>query len=453
MAFSAIMQRFVQDCPAAVMVRGTMENIFSSERLDRLFEENAQCQYAKELLFSTCADLMALVVAQVRPSINAACKARGDLPVSIKSVYNKLKGIEPRVSECLVQQTARHLAQVVKQLGPATPAPVAGYDCRIIDGNHLAGTEHRLKPLRGQGAAALPGQSVAVLNPQTRLIENVVTCEDGHANERVLIPRLLELVTARQCWIADRNFCTLGLLFGLVERAAWFLVRQHGTLEGELVGRRTKIGRCETGTVFEQPLRIEHSDGRAMIVRRITVELDQRSQRGETEVHVLTNLPRKVKAIKVAEAYRKRWSIETAFQDLATTLRSEINTLGYPKAALFGFCVALMLFNILSVVRRALETAAGGPDKLPTKVSNYYLTDEVAGVWRGMAIAVPHQEWTELFAQLTPGQLAKQLIILARGVKIDRFLTNRWRPKRPQPKRISGNRGNHLSTHQLLQRK
>lgn len=451
MSFSRILQRFVEESPVAVMVRGTMENIFSAERLDRVFEETAQLQYSRELLFSTCADLMALVVSQAHRSVNAACKTRDDLPVTIKSVYNKLAGIEPAVCERMVRDTARDLADAIRQLGAAGVEPVPGYDCRIADGNHLAGTEHRLKELRNRGAAALPGQSIAVLNPQLQLIENVIPCEDGHSNERVLIPRVLELVQRKQCWIVDRNFCTCDMLFGVRQRQAYFVTRQHGSLEGTLLGRRKKIGRCDTGMLYEQQMRIDADFGRTMIVRRITIVRDRPTEKGEKEIHLLTNLPCKVTPRQIAQAYRNRWKIENAFQDLATTLRSEINTLGYPKAALFGFCVALVLFNILSVVKRAIE-AADVASKIPGPISIYYLADEIAGVWRGMEIAVPANEWLA-FAELTPRQLANQLKSLARNVRPHRFTTNRWTPKRPQPKRISGNRGNHVSTHRMLQKR
>jgi IS4 transposase len=45
---------------------------------------------------------------------------------------------------------------------------------------------------------------------------------------------------------------------------------------------------------------------------------------------------RKASAKRVARLYRKRWTLETAFQHLEAYFHSEINTLGYPKAALFG---------------------------------------------------------------------------------------------------------------------
>ena len=52
-----------------------------------------------------------------------------------------------------------------------------------------------------------------------------------------------------------------------------------------------------------------------------------------------------------------RW--RAAFGELATCLNGEVNTLGYPKAALFAFCVALVSYNVLSVVKAALRSVHG----------------------------------------------------------------------------------------------
>lgn len=164
------------------------------------------------------------------------------------------------------------------------------------------------------GAAALPGQSVCILDPQRKLIEDLIACEDGHANERSLIPQFLERVRPEQCWIADSAYSTMDFLFGVAERPAHFLVRQHGGLLGEPLGPRKKIGRVETGVVYEQTLRTTHGDGRQMDVRRITIQLDKPTAKKEAEFHLLTNLPKSVSARKAAKAYRGRWKIETAFQ-------------------------------------------------------------------------------------------------------------------------------------------
>lgn len=452
MILEAVFERFVRESPVSVMFRGTLENVLSPERLDRLFEETAGRQYCRTLLFSTCAEMLGLVVAQIHPSLHAVYRQRcREVGVSVKALYDKLARVEPAVCERLVRQTAGELALVCDQLAAPRAEPLKGYQLRIADGNHLAGTEHRLRELRRLGPAALPGQALAVLDPQRGLIEDVVLEPDGHANERTLLPRLLEKVQARQCWIDDRSFCTTGFLFGIAAREAFFIIRQHGQLVGQAVGRRRKLGRSETGLVYEQPLQITDAQGRSMLVRRITVELDQPTRDGQHEIHLLTNLPAEVSGRTVARVYRQRWTIELAFEDLALALRSEIATLGYPAAALFGFCLGVVLYNVLAVVRAALQAVSGR--KRPRTFSAYYLADEIAGVWRGMAIAIPDEHWEQAFATLRPSQLAQTLLALARQVRISQFTTNPSGPKRPPPKRKKGHWGSHVATHRLLQKR
>ena len=113
-------------------------------------------------------------------------------------------------------------------------------------------TEHRLKELRGTWAAPLPGQALVVLDQQRMLITDVFLSEDGHAQERRLIAQVLQHVEADHLWIEDRNFCTLGLMFGMARRGAAFVVRQHGQLQGELLGRLTRQGTTRSGPVYEQ---------------------------------------------------------------------------------------------------------------------------------------------------------------------------------------------------------
>jgi len=62
------------------------------------------------------------------------------------------------------------------------------------------------------------------------------------------------------------------------------------------------------------------------------------------------NLPASLKATTIARLYRRRWSIERMFQWLESVLQSEIRTLGYPRAALFAFSVAILAFNVLSTI-------------------------------------------------------------------------------------------------------
>jgi len=452
---------FVDASPVSVMFRGTLENIFSSERLDAIFEENAEKQISGELAFSTCAGLLSLVTTRIQPSVNAAyAKNVEKVGVSVQSVYNKLNGIELSVSESLVRETAADVKGIIEAMNATLEGPVPGYDVRIVDGNHLAGSDHRIKELRDLGDAPLPGHTVAVLNPHVELIEDLIACEDGHANQKPLYVLLLDQVQRRQCWIGDRDYSTMEFMFGIKQRKAYFIIRQHGTVKGKLVGRRRRVGETETGTVYEQSIQLTNNVGEIFTMRRITVELNTKTRDGDTEIHLLTNLPKKVDACRIAEAYRRRWTIETAFAKLTQDLRCELNTLGYPKAALFSFCVAVVMYNALSTVIAAMRvthpevaTSESRTSGQQRTFSFYYLADEISGVARGMAIAVPAACWTDAFASLTTKQMAKTLLWLARRVDVKQFLTNPYGPKARKKKPKTTTRGGHVSTHRILQQR
>jgi hypothetical protein len=87
------------------------------------------------------------------------------------------------------------------------------------------------------------------------------------------------------------------------------------------------------------------------------------------------------------------WTVEGLFLRLTTVLKCEVNTLGYPPAALFGFCVALAAGNAYAGVTAALA-AVHGVDVVAEGVSDYHVAVEVAGVAPGLAVAVPEEAWT-----------------------------------------------------------
>ncbi len=451
MILGDVFERFAQDSPLSVMARGVMENALSPKLVVELFEDVADQQYTKRLLFSSIVDLMSLVVCRIQPAVHAAYQAHAEtLDATVQAVYGKLDRTEPALSAALVRAIATRLAPVIDAMGGARPPLLPGYRVRILDGNHLAGTEHRIKELRTIGAGALPGQALVVLDPRLMLVTDVVLCEDGHAQERSLLGQVLGLVRAQDLWIDDRNFCTTNFLFGIAGREACFVVRQHAaTLHWEFAGKRRACGRIETGKVFEQTIRATNDAGEILILRRITVVLDKPTRDGDVEIHLLTNVPAKdARAKVIAELYRKRWLIETAFAELKETLNGEVNTLGYPKAALFAFCVALVAYNVLSTLKGALRSVHGEA-VVAEDVSGYYVADEIRMTRRGMMIAIPEDEWV-VFHDLTPVELAGVLVQLAAAVRLPKYQKHPRGPKKPQPKKQSGAKIKHVATARIL---
>lgn len=450
MLLGEVFERFVKNSPITVMVRLLLENALNPAKVDELFERVAQEQYTQELLFSTVVNLISLVVCGIRPSVHAAYQANAEeIGVSVTSVYNKLNGIEPSVSAAVVRHTATQLEPLINSLGGELPDLLPGYRVKILDGNHLAATEHRLEVLRYTSCGALPGKSLVVLDPALMLAVDVFPCEDGHAQERSLLNQVLATVATGEVWIGDRNFCTRDFLFGLVHKQSYFVIRQHGNLPWQAVAELHPRGHSETGAVFEQTVQVTDEAGQVLNLRRVVVKLDKPTRDGEWEIAILTNLPLTVAdALKVQQLYQKRWKLETLFQVLTETLSCEIKTLGYPKAALFGFCMALVAYNVLSVVKASLR-CVHGVGKIEAGLSNYYLADEVQGTYRGMMIAIPPSKWV-IFSEMTVAQLSELLQQLAGQVRLSSFRSHPRGPKKPLPERTRPKNQTHVSTAKLL---
>ena len=132
---------------------------------------------------------------------------------------------------------------------------------------------------------------------------------------------------------------------------------------------------------------------------------------------------------------------------VTTTLTCEINTLCYPKAALFVFCLALVAANAVAVVKAALRAAHG--EENADELSGYYLALEVKQVHEGMMIAVPATCWDEI-ARLKTRAFAKTLKKIAAHVDLDQYRKSPRGPKKPPPKKSRYRNGGHVSTHKLL---
>jgi len=178
------------------------------------------------------------------------------------------------------------------------------------------------------------------------------------------------------------------------------------------------------------------------------VKLNKATEDGDWELVVLTNLPKTVSAVVVSEAYRKRWTIEGGFQDLTTTLDCEINTLCYPRAALFVFCVAVVAYNLQSAIKGVMRSEHG-EEKVEHDLSRYFVAGEIGQVYRGMMVALPPEEWV-VFRHMSVTEYAAFLKRLARNVDFERYPKAHRGPKKAKPKRHYDPDHPHVSVAKLL---
>ena len=445
-----VFARFVEKSPISVMVRGTLERVLGADQLDAWFARTAQKQYTRTVLFSTVYDVLSQVVFRIKPSVRAAYRDQEEkVGASLISLSNKLNGVETHTSAELVRYSAAVLTPLIEQLDGVRASWLPGYRVKIIDGNCLEASERRLKALREVQAGPLPGKSLVVYEPAHGLVRDVLPCEDGHAQERSLFGALRETVQTNDLWIADRNFCTCALLCDIDRRGACFIIRQHEGLPFEIVNVLRAVGRIETGHVAEQRVQVRDAQGGTHLFRRIRVKLDQPTRDGDRVLYILTNLPlRTASAKRVARLYRKRWTLETAFQHLEAYFHSAIHTLGYPKAALFGFGLALVAYNMFAVVLAALRSVHGA-ETIDQELSLYDVANDIAQTYHGMMMAIPEDEW-RVFSRMRPAEMVATLRELAQKVCLKAYRKSSRGPKKPRPKRERSTKASHVSTAKIL---
>ena len=451
-AFEALfVERICKNDPLSAMAAHAGAFLLAAAPLQALFDDCNQAQYTRKITFPLLVSLLGEVVIGTRSSVRTAYEHRKELlGATLAAVYQKLQHVEAAVSEGLVRYFYKRAKSVMAHYTIKPLVLLPGFKLRIVDGNHPRSTHRKIKKLRGLSAGPLPSSTVVVYDPQLDLPEAMLCSEDAYEQERALTPRLVALAVDLDCWVFDRNFCTRPMLFGLRKKLAHFLGREHQNLPLTEAGPwSAEITNEDGDRVSEQAATVKNDDGEIIQLRRIRVELVNPTRDGESTVFILTTLPvTSADTALVARLYLKRWLIETAFQRLEALLNTEIDTLGYPKASLFGMAIGWSAYTMVSLIQAAIAEAHGVEEK--EKLS-----------WFHMAFDIEHGSQSlmnncgepaiEQWSQQPAEQMAATLVKHAKGLKLHlyRKVVKKNPSKKPAPRtRFKGKP--HVSTHRIL---
>jgi IS4 transposase len=427
--------------------------MLSAEHLQALYEQAPRC-WTRKLTIDALFWLVVQVAAGARNSVFAAFQAdqaeeSPSINVSHQAVYGKLNCMPVAFGTLLVRASGERAMALLEQGEQRTFAGLEAYRLRVIDGTDLAGTEHRLQVLRKMYAAGLPGRFVVAYDWATGVCYDATASEDAYTSERVLVQQLLAQATKTDLYLMDRHYCTTAVLQAILAHEASFVVREHvGFLRCCELSKPRKLGRIDTGVVYEQMLKVEDtSTGKTFECRRLILKLDQPTEQGESEIQLLTNLPKKVAGRSIVALYRERWTLERHFDFLKNCLHGEIESLGQPQAAIFMMCMALVAGNAFAVVQSSLRAVHGVEES--EKLSGYYLADELAGNYRSVEKLLA-DEW-DAIERMTAVKFWNWMTQVAKEIRTRAFYKHPRGPKRPTPPRRSGKTRHHYSTYRLLQ--
>jgi Transposase DDE domain len=449
-----IFRAFAEQCPFATITQMVLHRILDSKSINQLFHDHAGEQYHRSLLFSTLTRLVSNVVLSKYASVNAGYKKmKNELNVSITAVYEKLQRVEPALVQQLVRYSYQQTVEICNEIGCVPRNDLPGYTTKILDGNSLAGTDHRLIETRTSTAAPLPGRSLVVFEPRYNAVSDFFPIEDAYSQERSELDAVIATFLSNQLWIADRNFCTLKFLYSIAAKSgSAFVIRFHNQIQGGIEkGKLRKVGTSETGTIYENKLVLPAFGGVQITVRRIVVQLSKPTRDKDTEIVLLSNLPEKdADGIVVSQLYRQRWKIESAFGHMTLTMNCEIKTLCYPKAGLFCFGSALMAYNAFAITKGALAAERGREES--NMLSHYYVALEISESTRGMLVVLPEARWDSMQA-ISNKDFAAQVCKIIGRIDLSPYRKSIRGPKKPPPVRSNIKTSVHVSTKRILDKR
>jgi len=125
-----------------------------------------------------------------------------------------------------------------------------------------------------------------------------------------------------------------------------------------------------------------------------------------------------------------------------------MKTLGDPKAALFGVCLAVVAYHMLAVVLAALRRVHGA-EVIDQDLSLDYVANDIAQTYHGRMIALPEDEW-RVFSHRPPAEMVATLIELAPKVRLEAYRNSPRGPKKARPTCEGTTKASHVSTAKWL---
>jgi len=330
-----------------------------------------------------------------------------------------------------------------------------GHRLFFVDGSGFSMPDTpELRRCFGQSRHRLPGcgfptaRWVALMHFGSGLIQKVLTAP-LRSRELSGMPQLHPELEPDDILLGDRGFSSYGHLALLVSRGLHGIFRAHQQLIVNFTPHRPHVTRAKRGTkqahtglprsrwirslgTLDQI--VEWSRPRQappwlsadawlslpskLLVRELRYTVAQPGFRTHTVTLVTTLLdPRRYSKEKLAEAYRLRWTIETAFGHLKTTMKMDVLHCRTVEGILKELTMFLLVYNL---VRMTVLEAARRQGVSPARIS---FTDAL----RWLATAQPSEPLPELLliphrpARIEP-RLVKRSHKMFRGLQLPRSL-------------------------------
>jgi len=385
--------------PLAESVMRLLNFGLADDLLDDVFAQHRGRSYKDVICFPEFVHLLADGLFEQKRSghqIFQRAIDEGQVKVTLQALYGKLRRVPISLSLGLFDAVSARLRMVAPAvIAQPLPASLRSFWALAFDGKKLKHVLHRLKPLRGLKGNVFGGKLLVVQDMATEQAVAIEAVADGETADNPLVPgvvnRVRALGTTRQrLWVADRAFCEYTSLPLLAEHGDHFVVRfSAGCKFHAEAGVPTRSGIDKDGRAYTEEW--GWLGNQAVRCRKITV-----TRPGQQPFALVTNLEDAVQypADDLLSLYRRRWGIETMFQQVVQTFDLRHLIGGTPQGTIFQAVLCFLVYNVILTIRDYVAVASG---REPAKISTKTLFDDVADELTGLLKLVEVEDIDEMF--------------------------------------------------------
>ena len=444
--------------PLASSVLHLLQFGLGDDILDGVFRKHSGRSYEDAIRFAPMVQLLTEgMFGQQRSAHETFLRAIDEDGVlvgsSIQAFYGKLRRVPIPLSLGLFDEVSSHLRTIQSPV-VANPLPksLESFWTLAFDGKKLKYVLKLLKPLRGLKGNVFGGKLMVAQDMATMQAISMHAVEDGEAGDNPMVINLVGRIRALptdqpRLWVADRAFSEYTTLPLLGQDGDFFVVRYNARCKFHADPEaQTRNGVDSEGRPF-----IEQwgwlGAKKQVRCRKITVE-----RKGRSSFSIITNLEDAdlYPADDLLSLYRRRWGIETMFQQVCQTFNLGSLISSTPKGTIFQAALCFLVYNVTLMVR---DQIAGAADKEPSKISTKKLFDDMADELSAMLTTLSLDEVLEVLRE-HPTSDAKSVEAHLKS-RLSDVWRNRWNkaPTRKQPaerKPRAKLRGGHSSAYKIM---
>lgn len=436
-----------------------LDYALDADFLSAVFDRCRGRSYEKVISFATMARVVSDGLLGHRGSALQAfrhARKEGVLDASIQAAYAKLRRVPISVSLSFFIESTHRLNSLVAVCNTDVPQSLVEFQPLAFDGKIVKYVFKRLKLLRGLNGNIFGGKLLTVQDMATGQAVAAEAVPDGEAGDNPLVPeavtRLRQIADSRpKLWVGDRAFCEFACLHLLSEKNDHFVIRYNA---------RCRFYRDETRPVRkgtddkDRPFTEEWgwlgTGANRIEIRMISVQRDNAEP-----LKIVTSLldPERHPATDLLVLYRKRWGIETMFQQVVQIFGLRRLISGTPQATVFQAVLCLLLYNITTIIRHYV--AEGAKREVQT-VSPQLLFDDLVRELTGWMTVIGPEETPALLSGLifkSPEDFKKYLRKTLGGIWTDRWAKTATRKRSPKKAPHAYLRGGHSSVAKILRGK